>query len=99
MKEKLIRDKIPEIIEKATGKKPKLRKATEEEYYESLKQKLKEEVEEFLKDNNPEELADIMEIIYALADFKKIPKQKLETMRKQKAKKRGGFKKRLILEF
>ncbi len=98
MKEKLIRDRIPEIIEKATGKKPKLRKANEEEYYESLKQKLKEEVAEFLQDNNPEELADIMEIIYALAEFKKIPKPKLEDMRNQKAKKRGGFNKRLILK-
>jgi len=99
MKEKLVRDKIPEIIGKATGKKPKLRKATEKEYFESLKQKLKEEMEEFLHDNNPEELADIMEIIYALAEHKKITKQQLEEMRKQKAKKRGGFKKRLILEF
>jgi predicted house-cleaning noncanonical NTP pyrophosphatase (MazG superfamily) len=63
-----------------------------------LKQKLKEEVEEFLKTPNKEELADILEVIYAICDFKKIEKKELEKLRKKKIKERGGFKKRIILD-
>jgi predicted house-cleaning noncanonical NTP pyrophosphatase (MazG superfamily) len=71
---KLVRDKIPEII-KRKGKKPIIHVANKKEYWQALKQKLKEEVEEFLKTPNKEELADILEIIYAICDFKKIDKK------------------------
>ena len=94
---KLIRDKIPEIIKK-TGKNPVMHTASNKEYWEKLKEKLKEEVDEFLGESNEEELADILEVIYAICDFKKIDKEKLELLRKEKDKKRGGFKDRIILD-
>lgn len=94
---KLVRDKIPAII-KNKNQIPSIHIADSKEYYQKLKQKLQEEVSEFLKDDNPEELADILEVIYALCDFKKITKQKLERTRKAKLKKKGGFKKRIVLD-
>ena len=68
------------------------------EYEEKLKAKLQEEVDEFIKDSNEEELADILEVIYALCDFYKIDKNKLEETRIKKRKKRGGFKNKIILQ-
>jgi predicted house-cleaning noncanonical NTP pyrophosphatase (MazG superfamily) len=94
---KLIRDKIPEIIRKK-GKEPIIHIANKKEYWQYLKQKLKEEVDEFLKRGDKEELADILEMIYAICDFKKIDKKELEKLRRKKAEKRGKFKKRIILE-
>ena len=94
---KLVRDKIPEII-KQDGSVPVTHIADDQEYWEKLKEKLKEELDEFLKTSTEEELADILEVIYAICDFKKINRQKLELLRKKKAKKRGGFKKKIILD-
>jgi predicted house-cleaning noncanonical NTP pyrophosphatase (MazG superfamily) len=94
---KLIRDKIPEII-KSKGTVPITHIASDEEYQQKLKAKLQEEVDEFLEDNNEEELADILEVIYALCDLYKIDKDKLEQLRKDKAEKRGGFKDKIILD-
>ena len=94
---KLVRDKIPEII-KRDGNKPITHIADSQEYWEKLKEKLKEEVDEFLKNSTEEELADILEVIYAICDFKKINRQKLELLRKKKAKKRGEFRKKIILD-
>lgn len=94
---KLVRDRIPEIT-RTNGKIPITHIAGDREYYRKLKEKLREELEEFQKDNSAEELADMLEIIYAIADFKKIKRKKLESIRKQKAKKRGTFKKRIILD-
>ncbi|OGJ20033.1 hypothetical protein A3K73_03940 [Candidatus Pacearchaeota archaeon RBG_13_36_9] len=93
---KLVRDKIPEII-KENGKIPKVHTASDGEYLAKLKEKLQEEVGEFLKDGNPEELADILEAIYAIKDFK-FEKEDLEAIRKSKEEERGGFKKRIILD-
>ena len=62
-----------------------------------LNNKLKEEVDEYLEDNNIEELADIIEVIYGIIDLKEINKDKLEEIRKNKLKKRGGFKKGIKL--
>ncbi len=72
--------------------------ADNEEYWEKLKQKLLEETEEFLTSNNPEELADILEVIDAICDFKHFNKQELIHTKHQKSDKRGSFKKRIILE-
>ncbi len=94
---KLVRDKIPEII-RQDGRKPTTHIADKKEYWQGLKEKLKEEVKEFLKESNEEELADILELIYAICDFKKIDKSKLENLRKKKAKQRGGFQKKIILD-
>lgn len=94
---KLIRDKIPEII-KQLGDVPITHIADDEEYLEKLKKKLEEEVNEFLEENSKEELADILEIIYAIRDFMKVGKEELESLRKKKAEERGGFRDRIILD-
>lgn len=94
---KLVRDKIPEIIKK-NGDTARSHIAGRKEYWKKLIQKLEEEVKEFKEDSNEDELADILEILYAIRDFKKISPAKLEKIRKEKAKKRGGFKKRIILD-
>ena len=70
---KLVRDKIPEII-KNHGKIPFTHIADNKEYWQKLKEKLKEEVDEFLKDGSEEELADILEVIYAICNLKNINK-------------------------
>ena len=94
---KLVRDKIPEII-KNKGAVPITHIADDEEYWKKLKEKLQEEVDEFLEEGNEEELADIFEVIYAICDFKKIDKEKLELLRIKKAEERGGFKDKIILD-
>lgn len=94
---KLVRDKIPEII-KNKGATPITHFASDDEYLQKLKEKLQEEIDEFMKDNNEQELADIFEVIYAICDFKKIDKKQLELLRKKKALERGGFKAKIILD-
>lgn len=94
---KLVRDKIPEIIIKKKGK-PVTHTADEKEYWEKLKNKLVEETAEYRKNDKEEELADVLEVLYAIFDYKKIDRVRLETIRIEKANKRGGFKKKIILE-
>ncbi len=94
---KLVRDKVPEIITNK-GSVPITHIASDAEYGQKLNEKLQEEVTEFLKDSNEEELADILEVIYAICDYKKIDRNKLETLRKKKAEERGGFKLKIILD-
>jgi predicted house-cleaning noncanonical NTP pyrophosphatase (MazG superfamily) len=94
---KLVRDKIPKII-RNKGEVPITHIADDREYWEKLKEKLKEEVDEFLKNGNEEELVDILEVIYAICDFKKINKEKLGLLRKRKTEERGVFKSKIILD-
>ena len=94
---KLVRDKIPEII-KEKGKNPVTHKASEEEYWPKLKEKLQEEVNEFLEENNEEELSDILEVIDSICDFKNFDKSKLNEIKKKKKEERGGFEGRIILD-
>lgn len=95
--DKLVRDKIPEIIKKR-GEKCKVHVASNEEYGQKLKEKLYEEVKEFNEEETMGEMADILEIIDAICSHKKFNRKKLETVKKQKARERGGFKKKIILE-
>jgi predicted house-cleaning noncanonical NTP pyrophosphatase (MazG superfamily) len=93
---KLVRDKIPQII-RAKGLEPLVRVADAEEYRTSLRAKLREEVEEFLaSDDDPEELADILEVLYALAEHGGTDRQQLEKLRAAKVEERGGFADRII---
>jgi predicted house-cleaning noncanonical NTP pyrophosphatase (MazG superfamily) len=94
---KLVRDNIPQII-KAKGEKPKTHIADKNEFLTKLKEKLREETEEFSKSEEREELVDILEVLYALAQEKGITKEELEAIRKQKAKERGAFENKIILE-
>lgn len=92
---KLVRDKIPEILdEKGVSYEKKI--ASPEEYKAELIKKLIEEIGEFSEDGNPEELADIIEVVEAL---KQLPEYKnVENLRRKKCEERGGFEKRIILK-
>ena len=93
---KLVRDLIPDIIE-ASGNKCRTRVLSDEEYLEMLDAKLDEELAEYHKDQNIEELADLLELIRAAAIARGYTLEELETARAEKAKKRGGFKKKIFL--
>ncbi len=94
---KLIRDKIPEIIEKS-GKKPITEILDAEAYKKHLDLKLSEELQEYLNDDNINELADLVEVIYAILKHKGIELDDFEQVRKRKAEERGAFDKRLLLK-
>lgn len=93
---KLVRDKIPAIIEKS-GEKPNIRTLDAEEYRCHLEKKLDEEVAEYHKDKNIEELADILEVVYALNETLGHTRQQLLTTYEQKHEQRGGFADRIFL--
>jgi predicted house-cleaning noncanonical NTP pyrophosphatase (MazG superfamily) len=94
---KLVRDKIPAIIE-AKGNKAVIHIADMKEYRKKLLEKLKEEMKEFFESETPEELADILEVVYALAKEAGVDKEDLETLRLRKFQERGGFDKRIVLD-
>ena len=95
--DKLVRDKIPEIIEGRGGKASFRPCADDAEYLSRLVVKLREEVDEFDRDRNAEELADILEVIRALCLRLGLDPRDVETLRAKKEAERGGFEKRLIL--
>ena len=93
---KAIRDKIPEIIQK-DGHSCSVKTLSDEDFLEQLEKKLSEEVIEYQNDKNPEELADILEVIYRIAQLKGVSKEELEKIRINKIDERGGFEKNLFL--
>jgi len=99
---KLVRDRIPEIIKHNNGKTPITRILNEEEYEQRLLDKLIEEAQEVKGANQGEErveeLADIMEIVKAIAELEGKTLEDIEEIRKSKADERGGFEKRILLE-
>jgi predicted house-cleaning noncanonical NTP pyrophosphatase (MazG superfamily) len=94
---KLVRDRIPGIIE-SSGKSCKTEILSNEEYLRMLDAKLDEELAEYHKDQNIEELADILEVIRAVAIARGYTLEDLERVRAEKAAKRGGFEKRILLK-
>lgn len=95
--DKLVRDKIPDIIQK-TGKNFEITKANTDEMKLYLEKKLYEEISEYIESNNLEELADIMEVIYGLSNSLGYSEQDLNVCREKKHKERGGFKEGIILK-
>ena len=95
---KLVRDKIPDIIENA-GKTPVTHILSDDEYLSELDRKLNEECAEYQADKSIEELADMLEVMYAIAEARGWSVSELEAVRKSKAEKRGGFKKKIYLEY
>lgn len=95
--DKLVRDKIPKII-KSRNEECIFHVASDEEYFIKLKEKLVEEANEFIKDDSKNEIVDIMEVLNAIIDFKKLDKAELEILRFKKEQERGGFKNKIILE-
>ena len=96
MYHKLVRDKIPDIIRKQ-GETPTTRILTAKEYTAALEQKLDEETSEFYREKNLEELADILEVVYALAEDLGSTKEELLRIYDEKHENRGGFRDRLFL--
>ena len=94
---KLVRDKIPEYI-RGKGGTPITHTADEAEYWHKLMEKLLEEIEEFKKDETPEEFADILEVLDAIADYKNFDKGEVEKIKAKKAEERGKFRERIILD-
>ena len=93
---KLVRDNIPHIIEEA-GKKPHTEILDDVAYLKGLHQKLQEELDEYLEDESVEELADIVEVIIAILNYKEVSLEKFETIRKKKQDERGAFDKKIFL--
>lgn len=94
---KLVRDKITDIIE-ADGRIAKYRILDNNEYRQQLNSKLQEEVKEYLDDNNVEELADIVEVIYGILNSMDVSIKEFEKIRINKQEKRGAFEKKIYLE-
>ena len=94
---KLVRDKIPEII-KGKGEIPVMHIADDEEYWHKLKEKLQEEVSEFMEAESIDEISDILEVVDAILDFKKFDKKELNKIKNKKAKERGKFQNKIILD-
>ena len=94
---KLVRDRIPEIIE-AFGKTCVTEFLSDEDYLRMVDAKLDEELAEYHKDQNIEELADLLEVIHAAAIARGYTLEELEQVRAEKAEKRGGFSKRILLK-
>lgn len=93
---KLVRDKIPEIIA-AKGERAETHIADDAEFLAKAKEKLGEEIAEFLESGNPEELADLLEVTYAIAAALGVSEEELSKIRQEKRDKRGGFDKKIIL--
>jgi predicted house-cleaning noncanonical NTP pyrophosphatase (MazG superfamily) len=93
---KLVRDRIPEIIA-ASGKQCVTEILSDTAYLDKLHQKLQEELDEYLQDHDLSELADLLEVIYAVAQAKGMTKEELEQVRVAKADQRGGFERKILL--
>ncbi len=94
---KLVRDRIPQIIT-ADGKKANTRILSDKEYLTELIKKLAEEAKELAEDPSVEELADVKELTIAIREALGIQAGELEEVRRKKAVKNGRFKKRIFLE-
>ncbi|MFC0469280.1 nucleoside triphosphate pyrophosphohydrolase [Halalkalibacter kiskunsagensis] len=97
---KLIRDRIPEIIEKS-GKRYRIEMLDTPTYEKELQVKLKEELEELIQAETTkervEEMADLLEVVYALAHLDGVDPSEIERVREGKQQERGGFEERIFL--
>lgn len=99
---KLVRDNIPEVVGKITGKEVKTRILEDDgEYLKFLLKKVEEEAHELAnakdEEHIVEETADVMEIVDAILEFYGLDMETVRQVQKEKAEKRGGFKKRILM--
>lgn len=94
---KLVRDKIPEIIREKDNKTCTTEILDDDKYLEELNRKLQEELKEYLESGEVEELADLEEVLRAILKVKKVDYNNFEKIRKDKAEKRGAFDKKIFL--
>ncbi|MDV4151758.1 nucleoside triphosphate pyrophosphohydrolase [Clostridium sp. AL.422] len=93
---KLVRDRIPDII-KESGKECEIEIVKGVDKQGLLEKKLLEEVNEYMEDKNLEELADVMEVLFGLANELGYSEEELLNKRNEKLQKRGGFKEGIVL--
>ena len=93
---KLVRDRIPEIIE-ASGRRCVCSTLSDEEYLAKLDEKLNEELAEYQESKSLEELADLLEVMRAVAAARSSSMDEVESIRRDKAAKRGGVEKKILL--
>lgn len=94
-KGKLVRDKIPQMIT-AAGKKPITKILEQEEYLVELDRKLNEEVAEYQADKSLEEMADVLEVLFAICEARGHSVEELMAVRDEKRERRGGFGQRIF---
>jgi predicted house-cleaning noncanonical NTP pyrophosphatase (MazG superfamily) len=95
--DKLVRDDIPDVI-RENGETPVTHVETGDAYRERLRAKLYEEADEFRESGDPEELADVLEVLAAIRESEGFDREKLERLREQKAEERGRFDDGVVLE-
>lgn len=95
--DKLVRDRIPEIIE-SDGKTCVTETLSDARYLEMLDAKLTEELSEYQESKSLEELADLLEVLRAVVRARGWTWEELELIRQEKAAKRGGFEKKILLK-
>jgi predicted house-cleaning noncanonical NTP pyrophosphatase (MazG superfamily) len=95
--DKLVRDRIPEII-KNTGATPSTHIASENEYWAKLCEKLLEESKELAETPNVDEVADVLEVLHAICEHQNLSLNAAETRREKKRLERGGFRDKIILD-
>ncbi len=94
---KLVRDRIPEMIE-ASGSRCTTEILSEAAYLQKLHEKLAEELQEYLQSGEAEELADLLEVMQAVAKARGIRWEEVEATRQKKKAARGGFEERILLK-
>lgn len=94
---KLVRDRIPEIIE-ADGNTCVAETLAADRYLEMLDAKLTEELAEYQTDKSLEELADLLEVMRAVVRARGWTWEQLEQVRQEKAARRGGFEQKILLK-
>ena len=95
--DKLVRDRIPKIIE-SSGNKCEIEVVSDEVALEYLYKKLNEEVSELLEDKNLDEIADVMEVLFAIGSKYGYSEENVLGRRNEKKDVRGGFEDNLILK-
>lgn len=94
---KLVRDRIPEIIE-ASGNQCTVEILDDENYIKMLDIKLQEELTEYQQSKSLEELADLLEVMQAIVKARGYTWNELEEVQKEKRGKRGAFESKLLLK-
>ena len=94
---KLVRDKIPEIIE-GQGKTCITEILSQDGYIQMVDEKLNEELAEYQESKSLEELADLLEVMEAAVKARGYTWEQLLVIRDDKRQKRGGFEKRILLK-
>ena len=96
---KLVRDRIPEEINKEPGRKCKYRILNDEEYLKELNKKIVEEANEFAEENSIEELGDLMEVINAIMNIKGYNIEEVNQVMRDKENRKGAFNNKIYLEY